>query len=244
MDSPIADLDHTLSKAKMAVKRGRIGGADIKVTLDLSRLLEEGKLSPAEAERLRALAADDTGSSAINILVGFGIVAVSGGAVALVPTPLTALILGLVVFAIGLGFTLRGEAAMEPACANLSRGRRADVLRRCARNRQGCACRDADRHRRTRRQPRSSRDRACSWSRRCSRSAPVSAPAPAIGTRPICSPIYEPLVTIVLFGLLALGTYYLSKSLAGRLRATGADCGADVCLHGQFRLLGRLALGR
>lgn len=58
----------------------------MKVTLDLSKLLEEGKLSPAEAERLRALAARDTGSFAINVLVGFGVVAVSAGAVALVPT--------------------------------------------------------------------------------------------------------------------------------------------------------------
>ena len=49
----------------------------MKVTLDLSKLLEEGKLSPAEAERLRALAAHDTGSLAINILVGFGVVAVA-----------------------------------------------------------------------------------------------------------------------------------------------------------------------
>jgi iron complex transport system permease protein len=81
----------------------------MKVTLDLSKLLEEGKLSPAEAERLRALAAHDTGSFAINVLVGFGVVAVSAGAVALVPTPVTALMLGLVVFAIGLAFALQGK---------------------------------------------------------------------------------------------------------------------------------------
>lgn len=71
--------------------------------------MEDGKLSPAEAERLRALAARDTGSFAINILVGFGIVAVSGGAVALAPTPVTALVLGLVVFAIGLALTFQNK---------------------------------------------------------------------------------------------------------------------------------------
>ena len=49
----------------------------MKITLDLSRLVEQGKLSPVEAERLRALAAADTGSFGINILVGFGVVAVS-----------------------------------------------------------------------------------------------------------------------------------------------------------------------
>jgi iron complex transport system permease protein len=81
----------------------------MKVTLDLSKLLEEGKLSPAEAERLRNLAAHDTGALVINILVGFGVVAVSTGAVGLVPTPVTALSIGLVVFATGLAFTLLGK---------------------------------------------------------------------------------------------------------------------------------------
>jgi len=52
----------------------------MKITLNLSKLLEEGKLTPAEAERLRALAAHDTGSLAINVLVGFGVIAVSAGA--------------------------------------------------------------------------------------------------------------------------------------------------------------------
>src|ERR1700689_4251295 len=81
----------------------------MKVTLDLSKLLEEGKLTPAEADRLRALAAQDTGALAINILIAFGIIAVSAGAVALVPTPLTALLIGLVVFAAALPFPLLGH---------------------------------------------------------------------------------------------------------------------------------------
>lgn len=81
----------------------------VKVTLDLTKLVEDGRLSSAEAERLRALAAEDTGSLAINILVGFGIVAVSAGAGALVPTPSTALVLGLAVFAIGLAISFRGK---------------------------------------------------------------------------------------------------------------------------------------
>jgi hypothetical protein len=89
----------------------------MKVTLDLSNLVEEGKLLPAEAERLRLLASHGTSLLAINILVGFGIVAVTTGSVALVPTPATALILGLAVFAIGLSFILqRSEQWSAPKC--------------------------------------------------------------------------------------------------------------------------------
>jgi iron complex transport system permease protein len=78
----------------------------MKITLDLSQLVEEKKLTAEEADRLRTLAARDTGSLAINVLVGFGVAAVSAGAVAVVPTPATALILGLAVFGIGLAFSL------------------------------------------------------------------------------------------------------------------------------------------
>jgi iron complex transport system permease protein len=88
-----------------------MSGAKMKVTLDLSALVQEGKLTPEEAERLSKLAARDTGSLAINILLGFGVIAVSAGAVALLPTPATALAVGLVVFVIGLAFTFgRNEA--------------------------------------------------------------------------------------------------------------------------------------
>ncbi len=79
----------------------------MKITLDLSKLVEDGKLTPAEAERLKALAAHDTGSLGINILIAFGVVAVAAGALALVPTPLTALTLGAAVFAAGLAIVMR-----------------------------------------------------------------------------------------------------------------------------------------
>jgi hypothetical protein len=74
----------------------------MKITLDISKLVEEGKLTPAEAERLKALASHDTGSLGINILIGFGVIAVAAGAVALVPTPLTAVVLGVLLFGLGL----------------------------------------------------------------------------------------------------------------------------------------------
>ncbi len=184
----------------------------MKVTLDLSKLLEQGKLTPAEADRLRALAADDTGALAINILVGFGIVAVSVGAVALVPTPLTALIIGLVVFAAGLAFTLLGKerwTLLEQICLvvgalmfcgavlAIGKGALAAMLIVTA---------------------------ALAGAAIVARSsllmvAAVLALGACLGARSgywhatYMLAIYEPLITIVLFGLLALGTYYLSKSL-------------------------------
>ena len=78
----------------------------MKITLDISRLVEEGKLTRAEADKLTALAAHDTGSLGINILIGFGVVAIAAGAVALVPTPLTAVGLGLALFAAGCAIAL------------------------------------------------------------------------------------------------------------------------------------------
>ena len=75
----------------------------MKVVLDLTKLVEEGKLTQAEADRLGQLAAHDTGSLAINILIGLGVVAVAGGAIALSPDPLTAIVIGVIALAIGIG---------------------------------------------------------------------------------------------------------------------------------------------
>ncbi len=74
----------------------------MKVTLDLTKLLEEGKISQAEFEKLSQLSAEGTGSLAFNILVGFGVIAVSGASLALLPTSATAIIIGLIVSIVGL----------------------------------------------------------------------------------------------------------------------------------------------
>ena len=58
----------------------------MKVVLDLDQLLSEGKISREEHEKFSALAAQSTGTLAFNILIGFGVIAVSGAALALVPT--------------------------------------------------------------------------------------------------------------------------------------------------------------
>ena len=78
----------------------------MKITLDISKLVQEGKLTREEADKLTALAAHDTGSLGINILIGFGVIAIAAGAVALVPTPLTAVSLGLALFAAGFAIVL------------------------------------------------------------------------------------------------------------------------------------------
>lgn len=78
----------------------------MKITLDISRLVEEGKLTSEEAERLTKLAARDTASLGLNILVGFAVVAIAAGAVALAPAPLTAIGFGLALFAAGFAIAL------------------------------------------------------------------------------------------------------------------------------------------
>ena len=83
----------------------------MKITLDLSRLVQDGRLTPAEAERLKSLAAHETGALGINILVGFGVVAVSAGALAFLlslfdKSSIPVMAVGAVLFAIGLWLTL------------------------------------------------------------------------------------------------------------------------------------------
>ena len=78
----------------------------MKVTLDLTKLLEEGKITQAEFDKFSGLSAQGIGLLAFNILVGFGVLAVSVGVVALVPTPVTAAVVGAMVFAFGLVLVL------------------------------------------------------------------------------------------------------------------------------------------
>src|ERR1700760_2790413 len=74
----------------------------IRIVLDITRLVKEGKLTAQEAERLQALAKRDTGSLAINVLMSFGAIAVAAGIVALEPALTTGAALGFVLTAIGL----------------------------------------------------------------------------------------------------------------------------------------------
>ena len=50
---------------------------DIKIVLDVTRLVQEGKLTLDKAERLKSLASHDTSALAINALMVFSAAAVS-----------------------------------------------------------------------------------------------------------------------------------------------------------------------
>jgi len=74
----------------------------MKVVLDLSQLLEDGEITQTEAEKLRRLSVKSTGSLAFNVLIGFGVIAVAIGAILIVPDPITGIVLGGIVLALGL----------------------------------------------------------------------------------------------------------------------------------------------
>lgn len=75
----------------------------MKVFLDLTRLLNEGKITQAEFDKFSQLSTQNTTSLAFNLLIGFGVVAVVFASVALVPSPFTAILLGIIICAAGIG---------------------------------------------------------------------------------------------------------------------------------------------
>jgi len=83
----------------------------MKITIDLDRLLEEDRISEAEYKKFSKFAARSIGMLAFNILVGFGVIAVSGASLALVPDPLMAIGIGAATLATGL--YLRHERLVE-----------------------------------------------------------------------------------------------------------------------------------
>jgi hypothetical protein len=93
------------------VSRGeRWQGTEVKIVLDLTRLVQEGKLSAEQAAQFQAHAARNTGLLAINILMSFGAVAVAGGILALKPTFAAGAVLGAVFVCSGLAVTYRLDA--------------------------------------------------------------------------------------------------------------------------------------
>jgi hypothetical protein len=66
----------------------------MKVTLDIDKLLREKRITSAEYAKLKGFAAADTGSLALNILLGFGVVATAGGTLALLQSAPASIVLG------------------------------------------------------------------------------------------------------------------------------------------------------
>ena len=74
----------------------------MKIILDITKLVEDGELTPEQAEKLKKLAAKETGSLGINVLLSLGVIAIAGGFLALEPSVATALVLGAALVASGL----------------------------------------------------------------------------------------------------------------------------------------------
>jgi hypothetical protein len=81
----------------------------MKVTLDLTDLVSRGELTKDEADRLAKLGARDTGSMGVNILMGFGTVAVALGGGFLFPTAQSVIVIGAILFIIGLALILNKQ---------------------------------------------------------------------------------------------------------------------------------------
>lgn len=69
----------------------------MKVTVDIDKLLREGRITSAEYAKIKGSAAADTGSLALNILLGFGVVATAGGTLALLQSAPASIALGALV---------------------------------------------------------------------------------------------------------------------------------------------------
>ena len=83
------------------------------VTLDLSKLLREGKITQDEHDRFLKLGTTATGSLVFNILIAFGVVAVAAGIIVLVPTPSAGIVIGGSLLAGGLAVYAAGLKAWE-----------------------------------------------------------------------------------------------------------------------------------
>ncbi|MFZ2005820.1 MAG: hypothetical protein WAV02_12085 [Stellaceae bacterium] len=78
----------------------------MKIVLDLTKLVAERKLTAAQAEELQALAKPGTSLLAINILMAFGVFAIAGGVMLLLPTLITAIALGALLAGAGVAISL------------------------------------------------------------------------------------------------------------------------------------------
>lgn len=78
----------------------------MKIVLDITKLVQDGDLTAEQAEKLKKLAAKETGSLGINILLSMGVLAIAAGFLALLPSVTTTLIFGVALVASGLALKL------------------------------------------------------------------------------------------------------------------------------------------
>ncbi|MEN9231368.1 MAG: hypothetical protein Q6L68_10710, partial [Thermostichus sp. DG02_5_bins_236] len=79
----------------------------MKIAIDIDKLLAEGRIDQDEYIRLKSFATEDTGSLAFNILISFGVIAATLGAMALLPSTWTAITLGLLLSVAGVYFQIQ-----------------------------------------------------------------------------------------------------------------------------------------
>ena len=94
----------------------------MKIVLNIKELLEEGKINQAEYDKLLSLSKNETGSLALNLLIGFGIIMVCVGVITLTQSFSTSLIMGLLTFLIGLFIQFKGtkEWSVLSSCCSIS----------------------------------------------------------------------------------------------------------------------------
>jgi hypothetical protein len=90
----------------------------MKVTLDLDELLQNKQITQAEYDKFSRFSSASTGLLGFNILVGFGVIAVCAAAMALVPTPFTAMAIGFCALVVGV-LLLRQSQARWHVLANI-----------------------------------------------------------------------------------------------------------------------------
>ena len=94
----------------------------MKIVLNIKELLEEGKINQTEYDKLLSLSKNETGSLALNLLIGFGIIMVCVGVITLTQSFSTSLIMGLLTFLIGLFIQFKGtkEWSVLSSCCSIS----------------------------------------------------------------------------------------------------------------------------
>jgi hypothetical protein len=73
----------------------------MKITLDIDKLLAEGKIDQEDCDILKGLAEQESASLGLNLLLGFGVIAVAGGMLALMASAPAAMAIGVGVLALG-----------------------------------------------------------------------------------------------------------------------------------------------